>query len=62
MSSKYLNYICYVKALNYLDKRLMKKEILQIQEIKNLMNNKRTNYNWDHTILYVYKIFLFYNK
>lgn len=45
MSSKYLNYICYVKALNYLDKRLMKKEILQIQEIKNLMNNKRTNYN-----------------
>ncbi len=45
MSSKYLNYICYVKALNYLGKRLTNKEIIEIQSLKNSMNNKRTYYN-----------------
>jgi hypothetical protein len=48
MSSKYLNYICYVKELNYLGKHLTEKEILKIKNIKNSMNKKRTYYNWDH--------------
>jgi hypothetical protein len=45
MSSKYLNYLCYIKGLNYLGKRLTNKEILEIRDIKNSMNNKRTYYN-----------------
>lgn len=48
MSSKHLNYICYVKGLNYLGKRLTEKEILEIQAIKNSMNKKRIDYNWNH--------------
>lgn len=48
MSSKYLNYLCYVKGLNYLGKRLSEKEIIEIQTIKSLMNNKRTNFDWSH--------------
>jgi hypothetical protein len=27
---------------------LTNKEILEIRDIKNSMNNKRTYYNWDH--------------
>jgi len=48
MSSKYLNYLCYLKGLDYLGRRLTDREIIEIQAIKNSMNNKRTYYNWDH--------------
>lgn len=48
MSSKHLEYLSYLKALNYLSKSLNKEEILEIQNIKNSMNNKRTYFNWDH--------------
>lgn len=48
MSSKHLDYLCYVKGLNFLGKRLTKKEILEIQQLKHSMNNKRIYYNWDH--------------
>lgn len=48
MSSKHLNYLCFLEGLNYLNKRLTIKEIMEIQVIKNSMNNKRTYYNWDH--------------
>jgi len=48
MSSKYLNYLCFLQGLNFLGRRLTDKEIFEIQSIKNSMNNKRTYYNWDH--------------
>ena len=48
MSSKYLDYLCYVKGLNYLGKRLSAQEIDEVQKIKNSMNDKRTYLSWDH--------------
>lgn len=45
MSSKRLNYLSYVKSLNYLGKRLTKEEISEIRDIKNSMNTKRTEFN-----------------
>ena len=45
MSSKYLNYLSFFKGLNNLGKRLTEQEILEIQAIKNSMNNSRTEYN-----------------
>ena len=33
MSSKYLNYLCYLEGLNFLGKRLTEKEILDIRKI-----------------------------
>jgi hypothetical protein len=48
MTSKYLNYLDYCKALSFLGKRLTHKEILDIRNIKDSMNNKRTYFNWDH--------------
>ena len=48
MTSKYLNYLDYNKALSFLGKRLTFEEILDIRNIKNSMNNKRTYFNWDH--------------
>lgn len=48
MSSKLLNYLSFLQGLDYLGKHLTNKEILEIQSIKNSMNNKRTDYNWDH--------------
>lgn len=48
MTSKHLNYLCFLQGLDYLGKHLNSKEILEIQDIKNSMNNKRTYYNWDH--------------
>lgn len=48
MTSKYLNYLAFYKGLNYLGKRLTRNEVIEIREIKNSMNNKRTQYNWDH--------------
>jgi hypothetical protein len=48
MSSKYLNYLDFIKGLDYLGKRLTNKEIIEVQILKNSMNNKRTKFNWDH--------------
>ena len=48
MTSKYLNYLSYVEACDYLGKRLTTEEILEVREIKYSMNNKRTKFNWDH--------------
>lgn len=48
MSSKHLNYLSFLNGLNYLGKRLTKEEILEIQGIKNSMNNKRSEYTWHH--------------
>ena len=48
MTSKYLNYLAFLDAIHYLGRRLTNKEIIEIQNIKNSMNNKRTNYNWEH--------------
>jgi hypothetical protein len=48
MTSKYLDYLDYCKALSFLGKRLNDNEILDIRNIKNYMNNKRTYFDWDH--------------
>lgn len=48
MTSKHLNYLAFFKGLNYLGKRLTREEILEVRSIKNSMNNKRTEYTWDH--------------
>ena len=48
MTSKYLNYLSYLEGQKYLNKRLTENEIVEIQTIKNSMNNKRSYYNWDH--------------
>ena len=48
MSSKYLDYLSYLQGQNYLSKSLTNKEIIEIQFIKNSMNNKRVFFNWDH--------------
>jgi len=48
MTSKHLNYLCFLQGLSYLGKCLTDKEIIEIQAIKNSMNNKRTYFNWDH--------------
>jgi LAGLIDADG DNA endonuclease family protein len=45
MSSKYLDYLCFLQSLKFLSKRLIYKEIIEIQDIKNSMNSKRTYYN-----------------
>jgi hypothetical protein len=45
MSSKYLEYMSFKQGLNYLGKRLTDKEIREIQDIKNSMNNQRTLFN-----------------
>nr|YP_010044487.1 hypothetical protein J6816_mgp04 [Tolypocladium guangdongense]QPF24431.1 hypothetical protein [Tolypocladium guangdongense] len=48
MSSKHLNYLSFYKGLNYLGKRLTREEIIEIRDIKNSMNNQRTEFNWYH--------------
>jgi len=45
MTSKYLDYLCFIQGLEYLGKHLTEKEIIEIKIIKNSMNNKRTYYN-----------------
>lgn len=47
MTSKHLNYLAFVKGIDYLGKRLTNKEISEVQGIKNNMNNKRIHFNWD---------------
>jgi len=48
MTTKHLNYLCFIQALAYLGKRLTNQEILEVQTIKNCMNNNRIYFNWDH--------------
>jgi len=48
MTSKYLDYLCFLQGLNYLGKRLTDQEIVHIQVIKSSMNKNRTFFNWDH--------------
>lgn len=48
MTSKHLDYLCFLQGLNYLGKHLTYKEIIEIQNIKSSMNNSRTHFNWDH--------------
>lgn len=45
MSSKYLDYLCYEKGLDYLGKQLKNNEIIEIRNIKKSMNNNRTYFN-----------------
>jgi hypothetical protein len=45
MTSKRHDYLCFLQGLNYLGKRLNEKEVIEIQNLKNSMNNKRTSYN-----------------
>jgi len=45
MTSKRLDYLCFLQGLNYLGKRLTNQEIIEIQNIKNSMNRNRTFYN-----------------
>lgn len=49
-SSKYLNYKDWRKVLSYfeLKKHTQPEYIKTIVEIKSQMNNKRTEFNWDH--------------
>jgi len=48
MTSKWLNYLCFLQGLDYLGKRLTDREIIEIKNLKDSMNNKRTYFNWDH--------------
>jgi len=48
MTSKHLDYLCFLQGLNYLGKRLTNQEIVDIQVIKGFMNKNRTHFNWDH--------------
>jgi hypothetical protein len=48
MTSKRLNYLCFLQGLDYLGRRLTDKEIIKVQIIKKSMNNKRSYYNWDN--------------
>jgi hypothetical protein len=45
MTTKRLNYLCYIQALYYLGKHLTNEEIQEIQALKNSMNNNRTYYD-----------------
>lgn len=48
MTSKCLDYLCFIQGLSYLGKRLTYEEIISIQKIKSSMNRGRTGFNWDH--------------
>lgn len=56
MTSKRLNYLCFLQGLNYLGKRLTDQEIIEIKTIKSSMNNNRTFYNWDHLNILKYPV------
>lgn len=45
MTSKYLDYLCFLQGQTFLGKRLTDKEIIAIRAIKNSMNNKRSYFN-----------------
>jgi hypothetical protein len=48
MTSKRLDYFCFLQGLNYLGKRLTDQEVIEIQMIKSSMNRNRTYFNWEH--------------
>lgn len=48
ITSKHLDYLCFLQGLNYLGERLTDQEIIEVQIIKSSMNRNRTFYNWDH--------------
>jgi len=45
MTSKRLDYLCFIQALDYLGKRLIGAEAINIQKIKGSMNKNRTHFN-----------------
>lgn len=47
MTSKHLNYLWFIKALDYLGRYLTVFEVIDIRDLKNSVNNKRTYYNLD---------------
>ena len=53
MSSKRLDYLCFLQALSYLGKSLTHQEIVEIRNIKSSMNKNRTYFNWDHLNSYI---------
>lgn len=48
MTTKYLNYLCFIESLNYLYKSLTEDEINKVRLLKSSMNLNRTYFNWDH--------------
>lgn len=51
MSSKHLNYLkasLYIKAIQYLGKRLSVEQVKQIRLLKQSMNKNRIEFTWDH--------------
>lgn len=48
MSSKHLNFLCFIKGIEYLGKQLTVEEINAIRLLKQSMNSKRTEFSWDH--------------
>jgi len=48
MTTKYLDYLCYLQAQNYLNKVLTNEDLAKIKDINNSMNNNRIYFNWDH--------------
>lgn len=47
MSSKHFNFICFVKAVEYLGKRLSVQQVKDVCLLKQSMNSKRTEFTWD---------------
>jgi hypothetical protein len=45
MTSKHLDYLCFIQGLDYIGKRLTNKEIIRIQKIKSYMNKGITHFN-----------------
>jgi len=45
MSSKYLEYMCYLNGLNYLGRKLTEQEILKVRALKDSMNLRRIYFN-----------------
>lgn len=48
MSTKYLNYQCFVESLHFLKRGLSEEEINKVRFLKSAMNTNRTYFNWDH--------------
>jgi hypothetical protein len=45
MTSKHLDYLCFLQGLKYLGIRLTDQEIFEIQMVKSFMNKNRTFFN-----------------
>lgn len=44
MTSKYLNYLCFLQGLNYLGKRLTDEEIIDVEKIKKLYKQRQSKF------------------